>query len=148
MHFPPDSAFAILCFFSKDIEFNTNVIMVHGESARATQRYHSVFQKAMILKRFPRYWLFVWGTTWLVASSQKGPIMRTCMYILTDMPDLRHLNAPMTSYDLVYMFSLYIYSVYFSVEVCLEGMFPHSVSTRQDSCVSVYAPLTLAPPSR
>ena len=38
--------------------------------------------------------------------------------------------------------------VYFSVEVCLEGVFPHSVSTRRDPCVRVYAPLTLACPSR
>ena len=46
--------------------------------------------------------------------------------------------------NLAYMFSL----VYVSVELCLEGVFPYSVSTRQDSCVRVYAPLTLAPPSR
>ena len=29
---------------------------------------------------------------------------------------------------------------------CVEGVFPHSVSTRRDSCVRVYAPLTLASP--
>ena len=40
------------------------------------------------------------------------------------------------------MFSL----VYLSVEVCLVGMFPHSVRTRRDPCVRVYAPLTLASP--
>ena len=34
--------------------------------------------------------------------------------------------------------------VYFSVEVCLEGVFLHSVSTRRDP-VRVYTPLTLAP---
>ena len=36
--------------------------------------------------------------------------------------------------------------VYFSVEVCLEGVFPHSVSTRRDPFVRVNAPLTLATP--
>ena len=36
--------------------------------------------------------------------------------------------------------------VYFSVDVCLVGVFPHSVSTRRDSCVRVCAPLTLASP--
>ena len=36
--------------------------------------------------------------------------------------------------------------VYFSVEVCLEGVFPHYVSTRRDPCVRVNAPLTLASP--
>ena len=51
---------------------------------------------------------------------------------------------PTDDWHLAYMFSL----VYFSVEVCLEGVFPHYLSTRQDSCVRVYAPLTLAPPSR
>ena len=44
------------------------------------------------------------------------------------------------------MFSL----VYFSVEVCLEGVFPHYVPhyviTRRDHCVRVFAPLTLASP--
>ena len=43
-------------------------------------------------------------------------------------------------WHLAYMFLL----VYFSVEVCLVGMFPHSVSTRRDPCIRVYAPL--APP--
>ena len=32
--------------------------------------------------------------------------------------------------------------------MCLEGVFPHAVSTRRDSCVRIYAPLTLASPSR
>ena len=32
--------------------------------------------------------------------------------------------------------------VYFSIEVCLVGVFPHSVSTRRDPCVRVYAPFT------
>ena len=40
------------------------------------------------------------------------------------------------------MFSL----VYFSIEVCLVGMFPHSVSTRRDPCIRVYVPLTLPTP--
>ena len=42
--------------------------------------------------------------------------------------------------------SIYVLTGIFSVEVCLEGVFPHSVSTRQDPCVKVYAPPTLVPP--
>ena len=63
---------------------------------------------------------------------------------VTDVQHYYHARYPTDDWHLAYMFSL----VYFSVEVCLEGVFPHSVSTRQDSCVRVYAPLTLAPPSR
>ena len=55
-----------------------------------------------------------------------------------------HAMYPTDDWNLAYKFSL----VYFSVEVCLEGVFPHSVSTWRDFCVRVYAPLTLAPPSR
>ena len=60
-----------------------------------------------------------------------------------DMQYYYHARYPTDDWHLAYMVSL----VYFSVEVCLEGVFPHSISTRQDSCVRVYAPLTLAPPS-
>ena len=42
--------------------------------------------------------------------------------------------------------SIYVLTGIFSVEVCPEGVFPHSVSTRRDPCVRVYAPLTLVPP--
>ena len=59
-----------------------------------------------------------------------------------DMQYYYHARHPTDDWHLAYMFSL----VYFSVEVCLEGVFPHY--TWQDSCVRVYAPLTLAPPSR
>ena len=63
---------------------------------------------------------------------------------VTNMQHYYHARYPTDDRHLAYMFSL----VYFSVEVCLEGVFPHSVNTRQDSCVRVYASLTLAPPSR
>ena len=63
---------------------------------------------------------------------------------VTDMQLYYHARYPTNDWHLAYMFSL----VYFSVEVCQEGVFPHSVSTRRDPCVRVYAPLTLAPPSR
>ena len=63
---------------------------------------------------------------------------------VTDMQDYYHARYPTDDWRLRYMFSL----VYFSVEVCLEGVFPHSVSARRDPCVRVYAPLTLASPSR
>ena len=55
---------------------------------------------------------------------------------VTDMQHYYHARYPTDDWHLAYMFSL----VYFSVEVCLEGVFPHSVSTRRDSCVRVYAP--------
>ena len=55
---------------------------------------------------------------------------------VTDMQHYYHARYPTDDWHIAYMFSL----VYFSVEVCLEGVFPHSVSTRQDSCVRGYAP--------
>ena len=61
---------------------------------------------------------------------------------VTDMQHYYHARYPADDWHLAYMFSL----VYFSIEVCLEGVFPHFVSTRRDSCARVYAPLTLAPP--
>ena len=61
---------------------------------------------------------------------------------VTDMQYYYHARFPTDDWHLAHMFSL----VYLSVEVCLEGVFPHSVSTWRDSCVRVYAPLTLAPP--
>ena len=63
---------------------------------------------------------------------------------VTDMQHYYHARYPTDDWHIAYMFLL----VYFSVEVCLEGVFPHSVSTRRDPCVRVYAPLMLAPPSR
>ena len=53
-----------------------------------------------------------------------------------------HARYPTDDWHLAYMFSL----VYFPVDVCLVGVFPHSVSTRRDPCVRVCAPLTLASP--
>ena len=47
---------------------------------------------------------------------------------VTDMQHYYHARYPTDDWHLAYMFSL----VYFSVEVCLEGVFPHSVSTRWD----------------
>ena len=58
---------------------------------------------------------------------------------VTDMQHYYHARYPTDDWHLAYMFSL----VYFFVEVCLVGMFPHYVSTRRDPCVRVYAPLTL-----
>ena len=61
---------------------------------------------------------------------------------VTDMQYYYHAKYPSDDWHLAYMFSL----VYFSVEVCLEGVFLHSVRTWRDSCVRVYAPLTPPPP--
>ena len=59
---------------------------------------------------------------------------------VTDMQHYYRARYPTDHWLLAYMFSL----VYFSVEVCLVGVFPHSVSTWRDPCVGVCAPLTLA----
>ena len=70
------------------------------------------------------------------------PILITWMYLprswpsVTDMQHYYHARYHADDWHLAYMFSL----VYVSVEVCLEGVFPHSVNTRQDSWVRVYAP--------
>ena len=61
---------------------------------------------------------------------------------VTDMQYYYHARYPTDDWHLAYMFSL----VYFSVEVCLKGVFPHSVSTWRDSCIRVHAPLPLAFP--
>ena len=61
---------------------------------------------------------------------------------VTDMQHYYHARYPTDDWHLEYMFSL----VYFFVDVCLIGVFPHSVSTRRDPCVRVCAPLTLASP--
>ena len=55
---------------------------------------------------------------------------------VTDMQYYYHARYPTDDWHLAYMFSL----VYFSVEVCLEGVFPHSVSTWLDSCVAGLCP--------
>ena len=62
--------------------------------------------------------------------------------VVTDMQHYYHARYPTDDWHLAYMFSL----VYFSVEVCLVGVFPDSVSTRRDSCIRVDAPLMLASP--
>ena len=61
---------------------------------------------------------------------------------VTDMQHYYHARNPTDDWHLTYMFLL----VYFSVEVCLKGGFPHSAGTRRDPCVGVDAHLTLVPP--
>ena len=63
---------------------------------------------------------------------------------VTDMQHYCHTRYLTYYWHLAYMFSL----VYFSVDVCLVGVFPHSARTRRDPCVMVCAPLILASPSR
>ena len=60
---------------------------------------------------------------------------------VTDMQHYYHARYPTDDWHLAYMFSL----VYFSVEVYLVGVFPHSVSTWRDPRVRFYVPLTLLP---
>ena len=54
---------------------------------------------------------------------------------VTDMQHNYDARYPSDNWHLAYMFSL----AYCSVEACLEGVFPHSVSTRRDPCVRIYA---------
>ena len=61
---------------------------------------------------------------------------------VTDMHHYWYARYPTDDWHLAYMFSL----VYFSVKVCLEGVFPRSVSTRRDPCLRVNAPLMLPLP--
>ena len=56
---------------------------------------------------------------------------------VTDMQYYFHARHPNDDWHLAYMLSL----VYFSVDVCLVGVFPHSVSTKRD-------PSRWLPPSR
>ena len=53
-----------------------------------------------------------------------------------------HARYPTGDWHLAWMFSL----VYFSVEVCLEGVFPHSVSIWSGPCVRACVPLMNCPP--
>ena len=55
-----------------------------------------------------------------------------------------HARYPSDDWHLAYMFSL----AYFSVEVCLVGVFPHSVSTRQIPASGSMHPSRWLPPSR
>ena len=61
---------------------------------------------------------------------------------VTDMRHYYHARYPSDDWHLAYMCSL----VYFSIEVCLVCVLPHSVSPRRDPCVRICAPLTLASP--
>ena len=61
---------------------------------------------------------------------------------VTDMQYYYHARHPTDDWHLAYMFSL----VYFSVQVCLVGVFPHYVSKWRDFCVRVYAAPPPPPP--
>ena len=62
---------------------------------------------------------------------------------VTDMQLYYHARYPTDDWHLAYMFSL----VYFSVEMCLVGVFPHSISTRQILASGSMHP-SRCPPSR
>ena len=61
---------------------------------------------------------------------------------VTDMQRYYHARYPTDDWCLAYMFSL----VYFSVEVCLVGVFPHSLSTRRDPASGSMHPSMHPPP--
>ena len=66
------------------------------------------------------------------------------LLFVTDMQQQHYYHAsyPTDDWHLAYMFLL----VYFSFEVCLEGVFPHSVRTSRDPCGRVFAPPPPPPP--
>ena len=103
--------------------------------------------------KFAAFWVCEFVRTinhhWLKSGfrSSYQPIMQADPCVSLNAPSLGSSGEPghpQFDFDwhLAYMFSL----VYFSVDVCLVGVFPHSVSTRRDPCVRVCAPLTLASP--
>ena len=55
---------------------------------------------------------------------------------VTDMQHYYHAGYPTDDWHLAYMFI----PVYFSVEMCLEGVVPHSVSTRRHPCQGLCTP--------
>ena len=55
---------------------------------------------------------------------------------VTDMQHYYHARYPAEDWHLACMFSL----VYFSVEVCLVGVFPHPVSMWSDPCIMNWSP--------
>ena len=63
---------------------------------------------------------------------------------VTDMQFYYHARYPTDDWHLAYMLSL----VYFSVELCLVGVYPHSVSTRQIPASGSMHPSCWLPPSR
>ena len=86
-------------------------------------------------------WWYGWIASWDIVSWWYLPRIWPSV---TDMQHYYHAGYPTDDWHLAYMFSL----VYFSVEVCLVGLFPHSVNTRRDPCVRVYYPSRWVPPSR
>ena len=81
--------------------------------------------------------------------SLEGFGRRLFAYAAPSLRKLQPISVKRASYIDAFKSSLKTYPfsmVYFSVEACLEGVFPHSVSTWRDTCVRVYAPLALPPP--
>ena len=62
---------------------------------------------------------------------------------VTEMQHHYHTRYPTDDWHLTCMFSL----VYFSVELCLVGVFPHSVSIWSDRCVRACVPLMNCTPT-
>ena len=111
-----------------------NCAIQHNNST--TNRYHIAVQYVKCLKKL----LFSLCVMILLCGTFVSwwYLPRIWPYV-TDMQHYYHARYSTDDWHLAYMFSL----VYFSVEVCLVGVFPNSVSTRRDPCVRVNAP----PPS-
>ena len=100
-----------------------NCAIQHNNSP--TNRYHIAVQYVECLKKLLfclRVMILLCGT--FVSWWNLPRIWPSVI----DMQHYYHARYPTDDWHLAYMFSL----VYFSVEVCLEGVFPHSVSTRRD----------------
>ena len=93
-------------------------------------------------------YIFLWSCD--MAGLYRGTFV-SCWYLpricppVTDMRHYYQARYPTDDWHLACMFSL----VYFSVEVCLVGVFLHSVSIWSDPCVRACVPLmNWRPPSR
>ena len=102
--------------------------------------YYSLFRvrswnngmRCMSLYIFTKLWygrIASWDIRVLVVFARIWPPV-------TDMQHYYHARYPTDDWHLACMFSL----VYFSVEVCLVGVFPHAVSIWSDPCVRACVP--------
>ena len=130
-HDPPGAFFINNIFPHRIISFHDRFWLLGSKPSNAFTTSHRRTDRSTLLQFLNLIFILITSADW--------------NYIL-DIITYYHARYPTDDWHLAYMFSL----IYISVEVCLEGVFPHSVSTRRHPCVRVYAPppppLTLASP--